>query len=117
MKWVALAGLFLMACSGPALKTEWAVDDPDRPYMVAGLPNDVRQFEVAARNCGIRQLDRIVVHDQVNPNWDWVIVREVLAIASSSNEKVQCARNWGNAHPEFKLYHFGELAKQGTGGE
>lgn len=99
----------LAACTaGQDNEPSWAANDPSRPMMMAAeREGDARQFETAARECGIRRVQRLE-----RDGLHWIILHD-LPIASLDNDtRFQCAMNWSLAHPEVRLFFFGNEARQ-----
>lgn len=92
----------LLGCAGAAEPTDWAHDVPNRPMIVAVLPSEASIVEDAARTCGLQNQQRLSRN-----RLTWIVMRDVLARDSETNEGVACLARWAVAHPGIRVTFFG----------
>jgi len=99
----------LVGCAATDRRTEWGHDDPQRPMMVAVAPKDAPLVEAAARDCGLRNQQRLS-----RSGLAWIVMRDVLAQESESNEEISCLASWAMAHPQNRVMFFGRATNVTT---
>jgi hypothetical protein len=73
--------------------------------IVAVAPADAVSVEAAARNCGLNDQRRLP-----RSGMSWIVMRDVLARDSETNERVACLARWAMANPQTRVMFFGKLA-------
>ena len=99
-----LLAVFLVGCAGAGQATEWDSDDPHRPMMVAVAPSEAARVEAAASDCGLQHQERLS-----RSGLAWIVMRDVLARESESDERVACLARWAMANPRIRVMFFGKL--------